>query len=651
MQRLILTVALWSAVLLPAAAQSVPINPQAGKVTESEVAFTVYQKDTSAAAVVLLDNTRVSVRTSDIIELTKEVQVYERIKILKEDGKSWADYKIPYHKDESISGIKVTTYNLENGKVVKSTLDKKHIFKEAVSENVYTCSFSAPDVRVGSVIEVSYKLEGDRFWDLPDITLQRSIPVNIAYMAMLYPDFVSMNRTTRGYLSPDYTQTNYSLSLSNSVLPQCRMITDQYSMVDIPAIPREPSNMSPSHYRCAVSYELSGITIPGRLYKSYSKKWEDIDAQILDSRISSQCYVKGKFLEPFQSKAQDEVQAIAEVRGAVVAAVKWDDVFSWVPDNVRNVLKAGTGSSASINAVVASVLNQMGYRVHPVVLRRRSAGPLNPQYVNTDAFTSMILYIRTPSGEVHFLDAAPDYGYVDVLDPNFLVDAARVVVHPDYGQPFWQDLTSLALGTTAFVVNAQLGTDGLVKGTIQASVFKEASYLVRETRDDLETDEKYFQMVESGEDFEMVSGTFTAEDYSPSVDFLMEFEQEATTSGEMVYIKPFLVREHHQGDFPPGERHLPVDFPFKETIAYTYNLQIPEGYVVEQLPASASFRPTGLKLRALCQVQQVDANNIRINFSYRNDTLQIPASSYVELRSFWEKLCNIYLGTIVLKKQ
>ena len=70
MQRLILTVALWSAVLLPAAAQSVPINPQAGKVTESEVAFTVYQKDTSAAAVVLLDNTRVSVRTSDIIELT-----------------------------------------------------------------------------------------------------------------------------------------------------------------------------------------------------------------------------------------------------------------------------------------------------------------------------------------------------------------------------------------------------------------------------------------------------------------------------------------------------------------------------------------------------------------------------------------------------
>ena len=46
----------------------------------------------------------------------------------------------------------------------------------------------------------------------------------------------------------------------------------------------------------------------------------------------------------------------------------------------------------------------------------------------------------------------------------------------------------------------------------------------------------------------------------------------------------------------------------------------------------------------------MDGNIIKISYTFKNDTLQIPASSYPDLRTFWEKLCNIYLGTIILKK-
>ena len=636
--------------LLPVAAQSIAINPKPGKVSEAEVSMTTYPRDTSAAAVVLMENTIVMIQTSDVLELTKEVQVYERIKVLKEDGKSWADYKIPYYKDENVTNVKVTTYNLENGKVKQSSLDKKHIFKEEVTSGLYTCSFSAPDVRVGSVIEVSYKLNSDRYWDIPEFVLQRTIPVNMVYSALLYPDFLGMNKMSRGYITAGYKKTESPLVLRNNVIPQCSMITEQYSLIDAPAVPREPSNMSPRHYRCAIAFELASVTIPGRLYKSYSMKWDDVDKQVRESNISSQCTVKGKVLDPFVSHNEDEDQAIADVRNAVLAAVKWNGDLTMVPDNIRNVIKAGTGASASINAIVASVLNQMGYRVYPTLLCRRSNGSLASFYVSPEAFTSMIIRIETPSGKVHFLDAAPDYGYLNIIDTDFLVEEARVVLPENEGVSFWENLTTIASGATVIVATGELQEDNTVKGTIDLKAFKESSYMVKETRDVLGTDEKYFQLVEKGEDFEIISGEYQADPYSPNVGLTLEYEQQATATGEFVYIKPFLIKEHHQGDFPPGERHLPIDFPFKETITYTYTMQVPEGYAVEQLPANVSYQLSGYKARVACQSQLMDGNIIKISYTFKNDTLQIPASSYPDLRTFWEKLCNIYLGTIILKK-
>ena len=650
MKRICCLALLLCAGILPVAAQSVSVDPNPGKVSDSEVAMTVYQRDTSASAVVLVDNTKVMIETSDVLKLTKEIQMYERIKVLKEDGKSWADYKIPYYKDEFVRGVKVTTYNMENGKVTTSTLDKKGIYREEVSDNVFTCSFSAPDVRVGSVIEVSYRIESQRYWELPELALQRTIPVNQVNAEIVYPSFLTMSRMSRGYILPGYQQTSSPKSLMNNVLSSCTMITDHYSLVDLPAVPRESFSMSPRLYRSTVSYELAGVTIPGQVYKSYSMKWEDVDKQVQESAISSQCYVKGKFLDPFKSQAEDEVQAIAEVRNAVLSAVKWDKRSTLVPDNVRNVLKAGTGSSASINAVVASVLNQMGYKAHPMLLCRRTRGLLSSFFVSTEAFTNMLLYIETPSGKTHYLDAAPDDGSVDVLDPDYLVAEARVVLPPYGGASFWQDLTPLASGTTVITGEARLDPDGLVKGTLQLSSYREASYMVRQTRDLKGSDEDYFQLVEEGEDFELVAGEYKAEDYASSVTFSIEFEQEATSTGELVYVKPFLIKEHHQDDFPPGERHLPVDFPFRESITYIYHLQIPEGYVVEQLPPKASFRPVGFTARAVCQCQVMEGNVIKITFSYKNDTLQVLPDVYADLRAFWEKLCNIYQGTIVIRK-
>lgn len=650
MKRLLTFLASAFLAAVPAVAQLIPVDPKYGKVSTLEMAMTTYQLDTAASALVLLERSDVEIVPSDVLELTRKVTFHERIKILTEEGKSQADYKIPYLRNERVTGIKVTTYNMENGNVVKSELEKKYLFREQVAENVYTVSFSAPDVRVGSVIEVAYEYNSERYWEIPEFILQRSIPVNDVEAAMTYPDFLSLNKMFRGYLKPVYEQSSDAKTLRNNVLPHCQIITDQYRLVNVPAIPKESFSMAPSNYRCAVCYELSGVTIPGALYRSYSLTWADVDKQVKESAIVSQCRVRGKFLDPFEASDPDEKVTIAKVREAVAAAVKWDGSRGLVPDNIRDVVKAGSGDAPSINAIVASVLNKMGYKAEPMLVRSRSEGPLTSFYVRTDAFTDMLLRIETPSGQVCYLDAGPDEGYVNLLDSDFLVEEARVIPLDPVAPGYWENLEKLASGNTIVMANMVLMPDGRLVGVLDVSAYGVTSFLLRDTRRQLETDEKYFELVEKGECFECLHGEYKAEPYANSTSFKMEVEQEMTRSGEFLYIKPFLITQHHQSDFPPGERNLPVDFPFKESVTYTYNLSFPEGYAVEQLPAPVSFRGSGFQARVACQTKLQEGNVLTTSFSYKNGALMVPAASYEDLRAFWEQLCKIYQETIVLKK-
>ena len=291
----------------------------------------------------------------------------------------------------------------------------------------------------------------------------------------------------------------------------------------------------------------------------------------------------------------------------------------------------------------------MGYSAWPMLLRERSRGNLNHFYVRTDAFTRMVLRIQTPTGAIHYLDAAPDAGYPDLLDPDCLVEKARVIPLNKVVPPFWEDLTPLSVASSRFVVDATLGPDGLVKGTIQMRAAKEMSYLVRRTQQSLGSEDKYFELVEKGESFETLSAQIVGEGYGPSSGFSLEFEQQNEAGGDFLYIKPFLITQYHKSDFPLMERKTPVDFRVTERTTYVYTLTLPEGYAVEQLPKDVNFKGEGIAAQASCR-SVMSGSRVSVQFSFRNNSLQVLPSDYQNLRAFWEQLCNIYQETIVLKK-
>ena len=118
-----------------AAAQTIPVNPKFGSVSDAEIDMTVYSPDTSAVAVMLYREYTMDLVISEVSGvIVKDITVHERIKVLKEEGKRFGDFSFLYLNSnstkEAYSGVKVETFNRENGKVVRTKMSKKFDFDE-----------------------------------------------------------------------------------------------------------------------------------------------------------------------------------------------------------------------------------------------------------------------------------------------------------------------------------------------------------------------------------------------------------------------------------------------------------------------------------------------------------------------------------------
>ena len=119
---------------------------RSGKSLVADLERKSYPIDTSAQAIILFD---VGQFNGSTLMFTRNL----RIKILKKGGQSWGNWVF---NTPSTSEFKVTVYNLEFGKVVAEKASGKSIYNEQVVNEFHVSKVFAPNVKVGSVIDISY---------------------------------------------------------------------------------------------------------------------------------------------------------------------------------------------------------------------------------------------------------------------------------------------------------------------------------------------------------------------------------------------------------------------------------------------------------------------------------------------------------------
>ena len=640
--------------------QTIKYNPKFDAVSDDEVKMTTYAPDTSASALVIYNGLRTSIYLTPQGEFEVEKTYRIRLKILKESAKKLADFQLLYRTDgsmsEKINDLKVITYNLENGKVVKTKMGKEFIFDTKFSESMKKLAFTAQNVKVGSVIEVNYVRKNKQYWNIGEINFQGEYPVNSKEVTLLIPEMLKFNVTARGIKTYSHN-TNFetkSISLGGGQTYDYNLVVENYKVANVPALKAESHLFNIDQFYSAVEYELRSIQFPGQLPKNFSSKWEDIDDQLFSSslwtELNSSCKFKDE-IDPIVKSDKTFEQKVSEIRNLVCSKVKWNKNVRLIPQKLTASLKDASGDNADINAVVGSALIYAGYTVYPVLIKLRSSGAFSEFHVSSDAFDTFILKVTSPDGKSVYLDAARDEAYLNVLPDNYLVPKARIIAKGKKAS--WADLTNLTENRMEFNVDANLEEDGMMNGKMTINAYNSQSYLVKRLLNSYEKEEELYSKLEGGNSYTVVSVSPTkAKDYSPECKVTIELEQQMQTSGDLIYVKPIIESLHPDRYFKPETRTVPIDIDRLSTTVYKMHLAIPEGFAVEQLPSSATFGTLKNDFTANVSYKlSEDGKSIDVTYTVNDKVLYVDPANYKDYRRFWQQMVQTEKETIVLKRK
>jgi len=662
MKRLVKVLFLAAAVLCHGIvySQIVKVNPKFDAVSDDEVKMTSFALDTSAEAVVLYRGDKRSIYLTPNGDFAVENTSRLRIKILKESAKDLADFQMLYRTDgdmsEKISDIKVITYNWENGKVVKTKMSKEFIFDTKFSDGVKKLAFTAQNVKVGSVIEVSYMNKNKQFWNLGTVNFQGEYPVNFMEATISFPEMLKFNVLSRGlkFFTLNTTCEGRNVPLGGGASFDYSIVVENYKAVNVPALKAESHVFCIDQFYNAVEYELRSLQFPSRPVQNFSSSWEDVDNQLFDSRLwkelNSSCKFK-KEVDPIVSSDKSFEEKVAEIRNLVCSKVKWNKKVRLIPENSSVVLKEASGDNADINALVGSALIYAGYEVHPVLIKLRSSGELAEFHVTTDAFNTFVLRVNSKDGKSVYLDAARDEAYLNILPDDYLVPRAREIAK-GY-KSAWRNLENLSQNTMELAVDATLDEDGMLSGKMTMHATGGDSYMVKRMLNSFEKDEELYSSLEGGNSYTVISVDPNKDkSYSSECKVVVELEQQMQTSSGMIYLRPIIESLHSDSSFKSEKRSVPVDINRLSTITYKLHVTIPDGYQVEQMPSSDTFGTLDSKFTAqVTYALSEDGKCVDVVYTTSANAMYVDPRNYKDYRRFWHQMVQTEKETIVLKKK
>ncbi len=643
-----------------------------GKIAKESLSMEVYEKDSSAAAVVLFDvgRTYISYNTGKG-DFDMTFERHRRIKILNKDGYDYADFRIPtYHpgsSNENLSGLKGYTYTLDNGKINKTKLDKKDIFKDDLSDDWRVTTFTMPNVSEGCVIEFTYKVNSDFITFLKEWEFQEEIPVVYSEYTVEIPEYFHYQKVNQGYLNltlKEKTTKNGSVNFMSTSRGNARVNmsnqtvnytinSETWALEHAPALKEEEYITTMEDYVTKINYQLAGTQFPGSIYKNVLGSWEKINEILLKHENFGKQLGKGNYLKEvvatIQSKTDKREEQLVLAYEFIRNHMDWNRENDMLTsDNLKKSFESKKGNSADINLLLTSLLQELGISAHPVVLSTRDNGKINIAMPMIQSFNYVIATAKL--GERYILlDATNKYLKPGMLPYRCLNWKGRII-NEQLGN--WIDLTPI--GAAEATVNSflKLEEDGSINGNV---VYINKDYLSASTRGAINAKgvDKYLEEHKDdfGQDFIVTEHEIKnlKEPYK-SLDIKLSIESTEGGMGNMVYFSPLIVKLFEENPFKQENRYYPVDFglPLKEKMMTT--IMLPEGFIVDELP-----EPTAISLpdnAGLFNFQVVNNNNmvqVLCSFSL-NRTLFLP-EEYANLKTFFNYVLAKQEEQIVIKRK
>lgn len=643
-----------------------------GKIDPSEFEPTVYSLDSSADAIYLYDkgNTYFEGNTQSFFSIVQER--FCRIRLLhKKAFSDVATIEIPLYtpKQQAITNydklltLEAATYNLENGKIETVKVDKANIFKEQ-SGNITTMKFTFPNIKEGSIIEFHYKKTSPRFWDMDDWYFQGQYPRLYSEFQIVMPEIFDFIISPQGYHKVDFdtsiqTKAYYSIidqngaSASESYSVNSNAIDRTWGMTNVAPLKSESYISSLKNYIARFNFQLSAVKLPNQPVKNYRKSWKEEAEELMKDEDF------GKDLSSSNAFLNDDLKAL----GGTDDLSKIKNIYYHVRDNyscsrprgrymtqsLRQTWKTKKGTVADLNLLLVSALRNRGFSADPVLVGTREAFRPSETYPFMDRFNYVLCKVYVTKDKYYLLDAADKHLGFNHINEECYNGSGRVINIDFPGLVVLSPDSIIEPSTTVVtIVNKENGKGS--SGTIQTSLGYFKSQTLRQQVTDA-SQKEYFDKLQKGYSFPVtISNTgidsLSNYDHPVAVRYDIDFE---TNKEELIYFNPILANIKKDNPFTVAERQFPVEMPYRINDTYILMMDIPKGYVVDDLPRSTkvSLNETDGMFQYL-----ISNKDGKIQLMYKVDLKRatFDPEDYATLRDFYAYIVKKQNEPIVFKK-
>ena len=652
-----------------------------GKADESDLKMTVFDKDTSAVAVILYEKGVSKIEYNQTTGWHLFFTKHQRIKILKDEGVDYADFQIKLNVNgsdkEEVSGLKAVTFNLENGKITKDELNRRDVHLDEVNKYNQLQSFSLPNVKAGSVIDVEYTINCKTFFrNMRPWKFQHSIPTVYSEYDVSIPEYFRFRKFMLGF--EQYTTseensfpTRITLTSKTSsgadLSAGARMVTTSYNnstvnlttnryhwiAENMPEFKEEAFTSTIDNYIQQVQFELESIQFPeSRLY-TYSESWETINKNLIeDSDFGKIVFASAKFLEEDTKKlissATTNMEKVSILLTYVRHNFKFNGFHSIYSKGIRNTMKDMNGNVADINFLLAAYLQAAGFEVKPVILSTRSNGAF--VFPTVTGFNYVVLQCEVDENNI-LLDAADSYSGINELPFKCLNGRGLIV---GGSKPEWIELMEMGKSDANFICNLSIDATGKLSGSLNIARKGYSAQSFRDKVGGFTSVDKYREdFAEKNHDWEIE--THTVEGIDELTDRVVEkidltLNNKSIFAGDKIYVSPVIFSAKDENPFKLKERKYPVDFGYVLKESEMNVFTIPEGYTIEELPESFKIGLPENKVVYHFSAQAINQNQVHIISNLMINKPVLYAEDYEGLKELFNRIIEKQNQQIILKK-
>jgi len=518
--------------------------------------------------------------------------------------------------------MEAITFNRNEGKITETPFDPKNLFVEKTTRYLDYAKFALPDVRVGSVIEVKYTTESPYLFQFHTWQFQDDIPKIQSEFWSTIPANIEYSISLRGFLK--LTKTDMSLERScfraSGASERSDCSVGKYVMTNIPSFIEEDFMTAPRNFISAIYYELSQYINAQGVKAKYSEEWKDVDAKLKEH-------------ENFGQKIKKARKMMEEIVTPLTASIN---------DPLEK------GNAATINFTLIGALQAAGLNADPVLVSTRDHGipfKLHPQRSDFNYVVSSLKI----GEQLYLLDATDSFLPFGVLPMRCLNDQGRLV---SKDESTWVDLKATQKKRSSVAMEMKLTEEGTLKGKVTFQYFGYAAIAQRKQIYGSANQEEYVKALSSKWSDAVIQNyqVENKEDLSKPLIEKMEMEFTGLDNGvsQILYFNPFLSDRYESNPFKSSERLYPVDLGAPLESTYFISIELPEKYMVDELPSNMAMSLPQGGGKCLLNINQ-SANKITLTSILSLAKPIYDSQEYHNLKEFFARVVQMQQSQFVFK--